>query len=226
MGSRKWEKQPGPCWACWARGQVAALIGVLKPFAARLTDEGRRGGAAAGQGQPRPDAGPALSYPEPPGPPRVSWLSARREGYGEQDARHSIRALGPHPRGGSPQAGLPDTPPGGMMLCGCALGVTPRPRDSRLPQVRGRRTSLHRAAPSQQFGSSLPKMITKAARERGDRGGLGTGWSPGEERQGSVVVKDTATGAGEIGILVLPPPLPSCVSLASCFTSLSLLPAL
>lgn len=33
-GIKKWEKEPGPCQVCWARRDVVALAGVLKPLAA------------------------------------------------------------------------------------------------------------------------------------------------------------------------------------------------
>lgn len=59
------------------------------------------------------------------------------------------------------------------MLCSCAFGLTPRLRDAALPQVRGLGTRLHLADPKQQFDSSLPRIITQAARGRGDGGGLG-----------------------------------------------------
>lgn len=40
MRPRRWEKLPGPCWACQAARAMVTLIGPLKPFAASLTEKG------------------------------------------------------------------------------------------------------------------------------------------------------------------------------------------
>lgn len=86
------KSSPLPAGQAGRRGGVAALIGVQK----RGPPDG---GAAVRSGQPRQGAGPALSSSEPPGQP--VWLAARREGYGEQDARPcSPRSPGRHPSPG------------------------------------------------------------------------------------------------------------------------------
>lgn len=184
----------------------------------------------------RASPGRVQALPSAPLSPRGSLCGWRPGGKGMGSrtpgpAPHAhpggIRALVPLPGGGGPQAGSLDTPPGGIVPCMCALGQTPRPRGSPLPQVHGRRAGLPRAAPTQQFDSSLPRMVTKAARGRGDRGGLGTG--RGQGRRGAVECgghRHQPRGPREIRILVLLPPLPSCVSSASHSTSLSLFPAL
>lgn len=41
MGSRRWEKSPGPCQIRQARGGMVTLMGVLEHFVASLTEEGR-----------------------------------------------------------------------------------------------------------------------------------------------------------------------------------------